>query len=247
MKSEMKTFVRDRDQALLSLDEKKIRAFCRKYNKPVSNNPVVFWAGIYKCILAMKNSPDHIRRQAEEWLDSHGFQRGFSAPDPLPEKREKFARHTFEHVVFPTEFYRWGERLVRQVTDGGRCYMSDLYTVSVEPDEHALQPYNPNFFKVFPRYYRNGDEETAIVCLELPMPSQVTECRRIYLCFNKATNDLMYFTSELSAQGTFYLCAWTKQHCHMILNPDPDLSEFDNVAWLFRELAGFDPSAIKAM
>jgi len=54
MKSVMYTFVRDRDQALLSLDEKKIR------------------------------------RQSEEWLDSHGFRRGFSAPDPLPEKREKF-------------------------------------------------------------------------------------------------------------------------------------------------------------
>ena len=111
-----------------------------------------------------------------------------------------------------------------------------------------LNPWKTDWHdKVIPRYYRNGDEETAIVCLELPTPSQVTECRRIYLCFNKATNDLMYFTSELSAQGTFYLCAWTKQHCHMMLNPGPDISEFDNVAQLFRELAGFDPTAMIAM
>ena len=26
------TYIKDRDEALLSLDEKKIRAFCKKYN-----------------------------------------------------------------------------------------------------------------------------------------------------------------------------------------------------------------------
>ena len=36
------TFVKDRDAALLSLDENKIRAFCRKYNVQISDNPLVF-------------------------------------------------------------------------------------------------------------------------------------------------------------------------------------------------------------
>lgn len=93
----------------------------------------------------------------------------------------------------------------------------------------------------------SGEDKTMIVRLELPRPSQVTECRRIYLCLDEKTRALMYFTSELSAQGDYFLCAWTKQHSHMILNTDPALSEFENVAALFRELAGYEPPAVAAM
>ena len=88
------TFVQDRDRALLSLDELKIRAFCRKYSISISDNPVVFWASIYKSVLAMKNCPSHIRKQAEDWLDSHGFHRGFENVTPAPERTERFPRHT---------------------------------------------------------------------------------------------------------------------------------------------------------
>ena len=58
------SFVHDRDEALLSLDEKKIRAFTRKYNISISDNPIVFWASVYKAVLAMKHCPEDIRRQA---------------------------------------------------------------------------------------------------------------------------------------------------------------------------------------
>ena len=61
-------FVKERDDALLSLDENKIRAFCRKYHVQLSDNPLVFWASVYKSILAMRNSPADIREKAEAWL-----------------------------------------------------------------------------------------------------------------------------------------------------------------------------------
>ena len=240
------TFVQDRDRALLSLDEQKIRAFCRKYSISISDNPIVFWASIYKSILAMKNCPSHIRKQAEDWLDSHGFHRGFENVTPAPERTERFPRHTFEHVIFPSEFYKWGDKLLNQVIDGDRYYMADLYKY-VEPDRKAVQPYKPSFFKVIRRSYDADDERITIVRLDLPKPVQITECRRIYLCRNEDSNALMYFTSELSREGTYFLCAWTKQHCHLLLDMEPGSSEFDQVAKLFREFADFKPEMIKAV
>ena len=233
------TYIKDRDEALLSLDEKKIRAFCKKYNVPLSDNPVVFWAGIYKSILAMKNSPVEIRRKAENWLDSHGFQRGVGPVEEDPE--ERFPRHAFEHVILPCEFYRWGDRLLNRVIDGDRRYMADLYGHAVEAPARAFKA---SFFKVLRRKYA----ETTIVRIELPKPSMVTECRRIYLCRDEETNALMYFTSELSAQGTYFLCAWTKNHTHLLLRMEPDgRSEFDTVAELFSKLAGYEPQVAAAM
>ena len=56
----------------------------------------------------------------------------------------------------------------------------------------------------------------------------------------------MYFTSELSAQGDYYLCAWTKDHSHMILNLDQNKSELDFIADFFDELISFDPKSLMA-
>lgn len=235
------TYIKDRDEALLSLDEKKIRAFCKKYNVQLSGNPVVFWGSVYKAILAMENCPADTHRKAEDWLDSHGLQRGISAVEEREEKPDRFPRHSLEHVILPMEFYRWGDRLLNQVIDGDRHYMADLYGQAVEA---SVRAFKPNFFKVLRRKYA----ETTIVRIDLPKPKQVTECRRIYLCRDEGTNKLMYFTSELSAQGTYYLCAWTKNHAHLLLRMEPAFSsEFDTVANLFHELAGYEPAVTAAV
>ena len=247
MKGNKNTFVQDRDRALFSLNESRIRAFYRKYNISASDNPLVFWASIYKAVLGITGCPENVRKQAEGWLDAHGFHRGINMDDTAPESLEKCARHTFEHVVFPCEFYRWGDMILNQVIDGDRYYMSDLYNLAVECGAQVPQPYKANFFKVITRKYVNGDEKTTIVRLDLPKPTQITECRRIYLCRNEETNALMYFTSELSMKGTYYLCAWTKQHSHLLLDMNPAKGEFDNVEELFREFAGYEPSGEMAV
>ena len=65
MKAIKNTYVKDRDKALLSLDEQQIRAFCKKYKVQISDNPVIFWAGVYKSILSMNGCPENARKQAE--------------------------------------------------------------------------------------------------------------------------------------------------------------------------------------
>ena len=240
------TFVKDRDEALLSLDEKIIRSFFRKYNYTVPDNPLVFWASVYKSILAMNDSPADIRKKAADWLDSHGFQRTIESARHV--KCDRFPRHTFEHVILPTEFYRWGDRFVNQVIDGDRHYMSDLYSNMVEPDSASVRSCKAKFFKVLRKSFIDEEEHITIVRIDLPRPSQVTECRRIYLCRNETTNTLMYFTSELSAEGTYFLCAWTKNHSYLLLGTDmADQDEFGNIADHFRKLAGYEPPMPEAM
>lgn len=34
----------------------------KKYDVPIPENEQVFWAGVYKSILAIENSPEHLRQ-----------------------------------------------------------------------------------------------------------------------------------------------------------------------------------------
>ena len=71
----IKKFVKERNEAMFSLEKEKIEAYCKKYDVPIPENEQVFWAGVYKSILAIENSPEHLRQKAIEWLDGHGFKR----------------------------------------------------------------------------------------------------------------------------------------------------------------------------
>ena len=76
--SNMKQFLRDRDNALLSLDKEKIVAYCNKYGVPIPDNELVFWAGVHKGIIAMNASTAEQKRNSAMWLVEHGFKPGFS-------------------------------------------------------------------------------------------------------------------------------------------------------------------------
>lgn len=75
MKINIEDYVKERNEALFSLDEAKIRAFMRKYNVrfPAANNKIVFWAGIYKSICNIPSAPEDVRKQASEWLKNHNM------------------------------------------------------------------------------------------------------------------------------------------------------------------------------
>lgn len=78
MEIDMKEFVKERDEALLSLDETKIRAFLSKYGMAyVPINELAWWAGIHKSILCIRSAtPEQVER-SEKWLVKHGFRAGF--------------------------------------------------------------------------------------------------------------------------------------------------------------------------
>lgn len=67
-------FKRERNEALLSLDEQKLRAFHRKWNETeLPDNMTVFWDAIHKAITGCLDLPIEFRRKSKVWLDEHGF------------------------------------------------------------------------------------------------------------------------------------------------------------------------------
>ena len=156
-----------------------------------------------------------------------------------PQYRSLQERHTLEHVSFPCTFYKFSKQILSDIKKGKSAYLMNLY--NNETSEGKKKPYHSSDFAMMTREYRTNGIIKTIIRLTLPMPEDVTECRYIYLCHRPSTGDVMYFTSELSAAGDYYLCAWTRKHCHLLLDMGPCENEFDRVADHFDELACFEP------
>lgn len=76
----MNNFVKERNEALLSLNEKKIDAFMKKYN-PNCKKPkekIIYWAGIHKAICDLFLTPENAitieqYERSYNWLKENGF------------------------------------------------------------------------------------------------------------------------------------------------------------------------------
>ena len=68
----MTQFIKDRDEALLSLDEAKLKAYLRKYGEEPPEDSRVFWLAIHKAITACKSLPIDFRRKSAMWLAVRG-------------------------------------------------------------------------------------------------------------------------------------------------------------------------------
>ena len=155
---------------------------------------------------------------------------------PAPE------RHTFEHVSFPCAFYEYGKQILEHARKEKSSYLMHLYNDGTSEGKH--KPFRSSEFAVLSKTCVTDGSIKNILRLTLPKPQRTLECRYIYLCHKPSTGDILYFTSELSAQGGYYLCAWTKDHSHLLLNMDADKNELDFIAESFDELAGFDPGSL---
>lgn len=71
--SELEAFMRDRDEALLSLDRDKLEAYFRKYDVPMPADDLMFWTAIHKARTAVTSLPADERKKSREWLAQHGF------------------------------------------------------------------------------------------------------------------------------------------------------------------------------
>lgn len=77
MSMDLNNFVKERNEALLSLDRDKILAYMKKYqvSTPTDDNEV-FWASIHKAILVI-SAPEDKKEQSRKWLREHGFKESF--------------------------------------------------------------------------------------------------------------------------------------------------------------------------
>ena len=70
---DMQAFVKERDEALLSLDKNKILEYCKKYSVPIPDDEEVFWAGIHKARIHTNSIPLDAKLDSCMWLGEHGF------------------------------------------------------------------------------------------------------------------------------------------------------------------------------
>jgi hypothetical protein len=66
-------FIKERNKALLSLDENKILSFCRKYGVYHPHSDLDFWHSVHKSRVAIKNIPERDKEISRKWLIDHGF------------------------------------------------------------------------------------------------------------------------------------------------------------------------------
>ena len=68
-------FVKERNEALFSLDRRKIEAYLIKYGEgELAQTPdMLFWASVYKAICGINGAPKDVVAQAHAWLSAYGF------------------------------------------------------------------------------------------------------------------------------------------------------------------------------
>lgn len=71
--AKIERFLKDRNEALFSYDERKIRAYMRKYGLRVPTNDTVFWGSVNKAICNITTAPPELVAKAEKWLTDHGM------------------------------------------------------------------------------------------------------------------------------------------------------------------------------
>jgi hypothetical protein len=70
-------FVRERDDALLSLDKEQLLAYARKWGVNLSYIPKsdeLFWVSIHKARTAATSLPIAARQESKRWLHERGYQ-----------------------------------------------------------------------------------------------------------------------------------------------------------------------------
>lgn len=69
------SFVKERNDALFSLDRERIEAYMRKYGEAEATDlsDEIFWASVYKAICGIMDAPEDIVETAQSWLSTNGF------------------------------------------------------------------------------------------------------------------------------------------------------------------------------
>ena len=72
------SLVKERNDALFSLDRKKIEAYCAKHGDTETAElpDDLFWHCVYRAIWAIKNAPEEKVHMARTWLAAHGVTEG---------------------------------------------------------------------------------------------------------------------------------------------------------------------------
>lgn len=76
--ADRKAYIRteEYEEALRSCDEGQIRAYCKKYDVSVPDDPNEFWAAVHKLRLSTTHIlrlPEEEKEKSRQWLKEHGY------------------------------------------------------------------------------------------------------------------------------------------------------------------------------
>jgi hypothetical protein len=67
------SFVRERNEALWSMDATKIKAFLRKWGGTIPKDNRVFWFSVCKAVLDINDTPEDVKATARQMLENLGM------------------------------------------------------------------------------------------------------------------------------------------------------------------------------
>ena len=120
-------------------------------------------------------------------------------------------RYYNEHLNIPESFYRMPKAFMVRLLRQGSRFLSAAYNYTDAADGPVAGPYRQGQFKI--STFKSGDRYCAVA--EVPEPSAPTQCRIIGFSVNQDGTDPVYRTVELSSDGLYCLCGWTKDRVHI--------------------------------
>ena len=74
----LEEFMKEREEVFSSMDEKRIKEYCAKYEISIPEKKDVFWAGVHKTICNLFLNPDtsitmEQYNNSYDWLKEHGY------------------------------------------------------------------------------------------------------------------------------------------------------------------------------
>ena len=151
---------------------------------------------------------------------------------------EYHARYFVEHKGLPHAFYTEGCRLLSLLLAKEGQALRDYYTKLEGANPDYLCPYDADDFEVNYRTYIQDRDSCLVVRVEMPEPEDVRLCRAVFFVYGDHGSVELYFTSEFTEEGTYFLCAWDEEGAHFNFGDAPcdDSDEMDKVASLFWEM-----------
>ena len=74
MGKDIQEFIKDRNEAILSLDKEKIQAYQKKYNIPMRDeDDDIFWIAVHQAVTAIQSAPNDVKQRSISWLTERGF------------------------------------------------------------------------------------------------------------------------------------------------------------------------------
>ena len=144
---------------------------------------------------------------------------------------ERF-RYNLEHDMIPKSYYNAKINLLNSTLDKGGKFFSDIYLIYSPISEIV---YTEEDFKISQKRVMNDDKMLYFVIVDMPEPKIPTFCRRVYFCCEVETGLVRYYTSELTIDGSFFICSWNKHmnHSNYGLAPVDKEQEFRKVGNMF--------------